>query len=65
MYILRRPILHPAQMTLYTDVFIIPSYFAPVQSGLFPPQTHVGKLGNELALPGWVGAKRRCFANIP
>jgi len=26
------------------------SYFAPTQSGLFPPQTHVGKLGNELAL---------------
>jgi len=34
------------------------SYFAHAQSGLFPPQTHIGKLGNQLALPGRVGAKK-------
>jgi len=29
------------------------------KAGIFPPKTHVGKLGNELALPGRIGAKRR------
>jgi len=29
-----------------------------MQSGLFPPQTHISKLGNELALDGQVSAKK-------
>ena len=32
---------------MYTDTCIIPN----PHSGLFPPQTHVGKLGSELPLP--------------
>ena len=51
-------ILHPAQMTLFTDAFIIPILHSR-KAGFFPPQTHVGKLGNNLALPGRIGAKRR------
>ena len=43
------------------------SYFAPAHSGLFPPQTHVGKLGNTLALPGAVQRKEEACsgANVP
>ena len=43
------------------------SYFAPAHSGLFPPQTHVGKLGNELALPGAGQRKEEACsgANVP
>ena len=57
------PILHPAQLTLYTDACIIPEH----RSALFPPQKHVAKLGNELALPGRFSAKKEaCFsANVP
>jgi len=46
-------------MTLYTDAFIIPILHAR-KAGFFPPQTHVGKLGNELALPG--RKKEACVA---
>jgi len=35
------------------------SYFAPMQSRLFPSQTHAGKLGNELVLHGRVSAKKK------
>ena len=43
------------------------SYFAPAQSALFPPQKHVAKLGNELALPGVVQRKEEACsgANVP
>ena len=50
------PILHSAQLPLYTDACIIP-ILHPTHSGLFPPQTHVGKLGNVFALPGAVQRK--------
>ena len=56
------PILHPAQLTLYTDACIIP-ILRPTHSGLFPPQTHVGKLGNELALPGAVKRKEEACSS--
>ncbi len=51
-------ILHPAQMTLYTNACLIPILHAR-KAGFFPQKTHVGKLGNELALPGRIGAKGR------
>ena len=43
------------------------SYFAPAQSALFPPQKHVAKLVNELALPGRFSAKKEACsgANNP
>ena len=50
------PILHSAQLPLYTDACIIP-ILHPTHSGLFPPQTHVGKLGNVFALLGAVQRK--------
>ena len=45
-------------MTLYTNAYHIPILHVR-KAGFFPPKTHIGKLGNELALPGRIGAKRR------
>ena len=56
LYKSKGPILHWAQLPLYTDACIIP-ILHPRHSGLFPPQTHVGKLGNVFALPGAVQQK--------
>ena len=43
------------------------SYFAPDAQRTCSPQTHVGKLGNELALPGAVQRKEEACsgANVP
>ena len=49
-------ILHQAQLTLYTGACIIPILHS-AHIGIFPPQTHVLKLGNEFALPGAVQRK--------
>jgi len=62
---MKGPILHPAQLTLYTDAYII-AILHPTHNRLFPPQTQVGKLGNELPLPGAVQQKEEvcCGANV-
>ena len=60
------PILHPAQLTFYTDACIVAGLH-PARSGLLPPQARVGKLGNDLAHPGAVQQKEEACsgANVP
>ena len=50
------PILHPAQLTFYTDAWVVAS-LQLAQSVPFPPPPRVGKLGNDLAPQGAV----RCY----
>ena len=52
------PYLAPSAIDFVNDASIIPSLHS-TQSGLFPPQTHVIKLRNDLALPEAVQRKRR------
>jgi hypothetical protein len=60
------PVLHPAQLTFYTDACVVAS-LQVAQSVLFPPAPRVGKLGNDLAPQGAVRRKKEAFsgANVP
>ena len=60
------PILHPAQLTFYTDACVVDS-LQLAQSVLFPPPPLVGKLGNDLAPQGAVRRKETACsdANVP
>ena len=52
----RGPYLAHSAIDIVHDACIIP-ILQPTHSGLFPPQTHVGKLANTLAPPGAVQRK--------
>jgi hypothetical protein len=60
------PILHPAQLTFYTDPCFVAS-FQLAQSVLFPQSPRVGKLRNDLAPKGAVRQKEEVCsgANVP
>ena len=60
------PILHPAQLTFYTDACVVAS-LQLARSVLSPPQAGVAKLGNDLAPQGAVRRKEEvcCGANVP
>ena len=55
------PILHPAQLTFYTDACVVAS-LQLAQSVLFPPAPRVGKLGNDLAPQGAARRKEDVLA---
>ena len=59
-------ILHSAQLPLYTGACTNPILHS-AHIGVFPPQTHVLKLGNDFALPGAVQRKEEACsgANVP
>ena len=57
-YIALGPILHPAQMTFYTDTCVVAS-LQMARSVLFPPQASVAKLGNDLMPKGRFSERRR------
>ena len=59
------PILHPAQLTLYTDACVASLQLA--QSVLFPPPPRACKLGNDLVPQGVVRRKEEACsrANVP
>ena len=50
------PILHPAQLTFYTDAWVVAS-LQLAQSFLFPPLPRACKLGNDLVPKGAVRRK--------
>ncbi|XDV15186.1 hypothetical protein PO909_015316, partial [Leuciscus waleckii] len=60
------PILHPAQVTLYTDACIIP-ILHPRKADFSLHRSTSHKLGNTLALPGAVQRKEEACsgANVP
>ena len=60
------PILHPAQLTFYTDACVVAS-LQLAQSVLFPPAPLVGKLRNDLAPQGAARRKEEACsgANVP
>ena len=58
--------MHPAQLTFYTDGYVVAS-LQLAQSVLFPPPPRIGKLGNDLAPQGAVQRKEEACsgANVP